>query len=165
MNSVIVETTKYIADYLKTIVPKVAVRRSYDPIADVSELKAVGKPIVLVVPISREGELLRESGTVKNDLVVDVVINFKLQQSADEPEKQVEEIDSLIKLVEKIFANCHKKIIKDDEEKFEIHLMNPEHCVLSDIETIQERNCFLSVIRVNVKVFINSLKENNYDKI
>jgi hypothetical protein len=154
MISVIVETTKYILDYLKTIAPETVCRRAYDPIADVSELKAAGKPIILVVPIDRQGELLREGGTVKNDLIVDVVVNAKLQQPADEPEAQVAEIDQLIELVETIFEACHKRNIKDNETGFEIHLINPEHVVLSDIEMIQERNCFLSAIRVNVKVFI-----------
>jgi hypothetical protein len=156
-HSIIVETTKYISNYLKTIAPNAVCRRAYDPIADIVELKSVNKPVILVVPIDRQGELLREGGTVKNDLIIDVVVNAKLQQSADEQESQVEEIDSLIELVETIFANCHKKKIKDDETGFEINLMNPEHVVLSDIEMIQERNCFLSAIRVNVKVFAESL--------
>jgi hypothetical protein len=155
--SVIVETTKYVLDYLKTVVPNVLCRRSYDPIADVVELRAVNKPVVLVVPIDRQGELFREGGTIKNDLMIDIVVNSKLQHTGEEPEMQVAEIDQLMELVETIFAACHKRNIKDNETGFEIHLMNPEHVVLSDIEMIQERNCFLSAIRINVKVFIDEL--------
>ncbi|MDR1268607.1 MAG: hypothetical protein LBK82_03690 [Planctomycetaceae bacterium] len=157
MKSVIVETTKYVLDYLKTIAPNALCRRAYDPIADIVELRAANKPIILVVPIDRTGELLREGGTVKNDLIIDIVVNAKLQHSAEEPELQVAEIDQLIELVEMIFAGCHKRNIKDDENGIEIHLMNPEHVVLSDIEMIQERNCFLSAIQINVKVFIDDL--------
>jgi hypothetical protein len=153
--SVIVETTKYVLDYLKTVVPNVLCRRSYDPIADVVELRAVNKPVVLVVPIDRQGELFREGGTIKNDLMIDIVVSSKLQHSVEEPELQLAEIDQLIELVETIFSACHKRNIKDNETGIEIHLMNPEHFVLNDLEMIEQHNCFLSAISINVKVFIN----------
>lgn len=155
--SVIVDTTKYILDYLKTVAPNAVCRRAYYPYADISELKAAGKPVILVVPIERQGELFREGGVVKNDLFIDVIVNAKLQQAADEPEKQVEEIDAFMELVETIFSSCHKRTIKDDTTHTEIHLMNPVHVVLNDDGEIEERNCFLSAIRLQVKLFIDSI--------
>ncbi|MDR1290105.1 MAG: hypothetical protein LBK06_02775 [Planctomycetaceae bacterium] len=155
MLSVIIDSSKIILEYLQTIVPELPCRRSYDPITSITELKMVGKPIVLVVPVERIGTLFRDGGVLKNDLIFDIVVNSKLQNT-DEPTLLVSEIDDLMLTVEKIFAAFQKITLKNDEYNMEVHLIDSEHFVLNDVEMIRENNCFLSAIRVNTKVFVNS---------
>jgi hypothetical protein len=155
MLNVVIDSSKIILEYLQTIVPELSCRRSYDPITSITELKMVGKPIVLVVPVERIGTLFREGGILKNDLVFDLVINSKLKNT-DDPDLQVAEIDDLMLIMEKIFTAFQKITLKNDEYNMEVHLIDSECFVLSDVNMIRENNCFVSAIRVNTKVFVNS---------
>jgi hypothetical protein len=61
------------------------------------------------------------------------------------------EIDSCIELAEKIFAYFHK--VEKTANGLQVVFLNPKHLVVTDSEQLQEFNCFLSVIRVQAKVF------------
>ena len=148
--TITVETTKIILDRLKTIVPTAVCRRSYFPVADMEELESAGKPVILIVPVERVAECITRGGTIQNKFAIDIAVNAKLQHINDEPETLLEEIDALIEIVETIYNFFLKKIVTETEsENFRVVCDKPEHLIFSDMEMIQQYNCFLSVIRLN----------------
>jgi hypothetical protein len=124
------------------------------PVLDPSELNAIGKTVLCVVPVERDADVYTQGGLQKNNLAIDVCVNAALDhRNDDEPDALTEEIDSLIALAEKVYSAFLKKVVKNAADGFKATFMEPEHFILHSPDIIQDRNCFLSVVRVNALVF------------
>jgi hypothetical protein len=156
--SVIIEITQITLDYLRTIVPDVECRRSNYPSATLEELEAIGKPLILVVPVERTGSMCRPNGVVQHDIAIDLCINSKLSHIGDEIGLLTEEIDSLIEMSEMIYAHFHK-VEKTNEKGFQAIFMNPEYILLNDFEMIRTNNSFWGAIRIHAKAFTKQTLE------
>jgi len=148
--SIAVETSKLIVEYLKNIVPDVEVRRSYLAVLEPDELEELGKIALCIVPMNRNVDRYTVGNMQQNELAIDICINAKLNHCNDEHDAQVAEIDELLAFAEKIYSLFLKKVEKNSGH-FRAAFNQPEHVVLCDIEAM-ERNCFLSVVRVNAVV-------------
>ena len=150
--SITVETTKLIVEYLQSIFPNAESRRSYLSTLEPDELDEIGKPVFLVAPVDRDAEKYNQGGLQKNSLTIDICINAKLHYRNAEPVELTAEIDGLIAFAETVYSAFLKKVVKD-AKNLKAAFDQPEHVVLLDSEIFQDRNCFLSVVRVNAEVF------------
>jgi hypothetical protein len=151
--SILIETTKSIANYITQLVGDSAqVQRNYLPIVDSEQLQALAKPLIFVVPYSCNiTNLSRAIDTFKFE--VDITISAKLNHRNDTIDEQVEEIDNLIKLNEKIFTHFILSVTIAGK-KSKIVCKEPKQEILIDYDIIEEMNCFFSVIRLFVETNI-----------
>jgi hypothetical protein len=159
--SITVETEKIILDYVQKIIPNVECRRAYYPLLSPEELADAGKPVLLIFPVERLAEKFNQGGTRKNNFVIGITLNAKLQNVNDEPEKLVEEIDGLFSGIETIHDSFLKKVVIPKESgNFRIACDQPNHQVLID-KDMWDQNCFSSLIYISVEVFDDRDKNKN----
>jgi hypothetical protein len=151
--SIAVETTKLILEHLKGIFPDAECKRSYIPVLDPAELAEIGKTVLCVTPAERDAEKYTQGGLQKNDLSIDICINAKLDHRNDDLDASNAEIDALIDFAEVVYSAFLKKIVST-QDGVKVTLDQPEHLILCDYDMIRERNCFLSIVRVNAEVFV-----------
>jgi hypothetical protein len=132
------------------LVSDVECRFSYIPIEEIEILEELQKPLIIVMPYDCECKQATMAGSIEYDIAVHVVINKKLQNT--DTENMTNEICDLIDIEEKIH-NAFIKKIKIGTDNFRVIADQPEYLILSDIESIQERNCFLGAVQINAKVF------------
>jgi hypothetical protein len=152
--------TTAVADYLTTLLKNVNIQRSYFPLADLAALDELDKPLILIVPVEKEVEKITQGGTTKNDFIIDVVVNAKLQQVNNTSEISLAEFDELFEIAEKIHDSFLKKIVKESNgNRFVFE--QPEHLVLCDFDSVQDRNCFLSIVRIRASVIWTPKQQEN----
>ena len=150
--SITVATTKLMVEHLQSIFSDAHCRRSYSPVLAPEELEEIGKTVLCVLPVEREAEHYTQGGMQKVSLEIDICINAKLNHHHDEQEEFLADIDALIAFAEKVHSIFLKKIVKN-VDGMKVTFDQPEHVMLCDYDISEERNCFLSVVRVSALVF------------
>jgi hypothetical protein len=152
MSSILIDTLESLVIYVQRVVGEnVEVQRNYLPAIDTETLESLGCPLVIVVPTKHK----IQSETASKNLHkfdIDLTVSAKLNQRNSTLDDQVAEIDTLIKLSEHLLNHFTMKKYIASSGIHSIVCKDPEQVILVDYETLEESNCFFSVIRLKVEL-------------